>query len=115
MNTPERIKIDLPSQTRATTWRWQVEVLQDGEPFDFTGKTIKWAARPANGGANVLELDNDTGGGITEDAGVLTFEVSATDSAINAGTYAYDLRFENADSFVYVGGSIKVIDNVTTP
>jgi hypothetical protein len=113
MNSPERIKIDLDPQTRATTWRWQLEVLDNDQPFDFTGKVVKWAIRPATGGANVIELE--TGAGITESAGVLTFEVDADDTAIAAGTYAYDLRFENADTFVYVGGSLRVIDNVTLP
>lgn len=115
MNTPQRIKIDLPPQTRATTWRFQLDVTDDGQPFDFSGKTVKWAIRPSSGGANVIELDNDQAGGITIDGGLLTFEVDATESAIAAGTYTYDLRFENANSFVYVGGSLRVIDNVTQP
>lgn len=112
--TPTKDKKDLPSQTRNTTWSFDWRWLRDGVAIDFTDIEIKFAITDRLGGTNIIELSK--GDGITPlSDGVLRFEVQPPDTNIPAETYSYDLRFEeNSDTFVYVKGSIRVEQNVTT-
>ena len=115
--TPQRLKIDLPPQTRRSTWRIDFEVLNaDGTDYDFTGVKVLMAFRANVGGANVLELDNEAGGDLTTTAGNIRLELDSVQTDIAAETYLFDGRFEkDGDSFVYFGGSQRVIENISEP
>jgi hypothetical protein len=93
--TPQRLKIDLPPQTRRSTWRIDFEVLNaNGTAYDFTGVKVLMAFRANVGGANVLELDNEAGGDLTTTAGNIRLELDAVQTDIDAETYLFDGRFE---------------------
>jgi hypothetical protein len=88
----------------------------DGTAYDFTGVKVLMAFRANVGGANVLELDNEEGGDLTTTAGNIRLELDAVQTDIDAETYLFDGRFEkDGDSFVYFGGSQRVIENISEP
>lgn len=74
------------------------------EPFDLTGYDIRFTVRAAssltsNDDSNAL-IAKTSADGITLTDGIVTIELSDTDTRITPGTYKFDIQLVSPASFV---------------
>ncbi len=87
-----------------------------GDPIDLTGVTVKVQFRNNSRKGHVVKSVDTTAGVTMTDAANGMFEIDKfTPIDFAVGTYYYDVEttFPNGDIKTYVGGTFKVLQDVT--
>ena len=82
---------------QATTFNFQFQIKEDSTPWDLTNYTATMTVRPFLGSTTTTLLATTANGKITLGGvtGSITVDLSATDTAIQAEPYVYDLVLDS--------------------
>lgn len=109
-------KYNWPAQYAGDTARpWEIQILEDGNPVDLTGATVKLQARRDPQQVVLVDLSSDGTGITITDAATGTFSVGGYALPDVQAMLTYDLQvlFPSGSITTYLTGAFPVYGQVT--
>lgn len=112
-----RIKYNISNIVKNDDMAYEIPVQnEDGTAFDFTGWTGKAEVRTTTSSPTPILTFDTAGATMTLSSGLITLIQPLANMTMNAGTYVWDLEFNDADgnqSTLIIASNFIVIDDVT--